>query len=172
MPATRNQSKRHYAIRIGLVLLIMFDTLRRSFLHHDAFDYTMLAVEVLVLLFIGIEAGIGIWRHFRVGHRKKRLRQYLIEGQALQTVDVSSHQREELAPWIAQVDTWINTTGEYLKKYSLEGTAAFLHDDTTKTRDSRTHFVGVSPFASHTFAILQQRLDNLRDILRNPDVYL
>lgn len=177
MPATRIQSKRQaqsrrYAIRIGLVLLIMLDTIRRSFLHHDAFDYTMLAVEVLVLVIIGFEAGIGMWHHFRVGHRTKRLRQCFIEGQVLQTVNVSSHQPEQLAPWIAQVNTWIKTTSEYLKECSLEGAAAFLHDDTTVTRDSRMHFTGVSSHAVGTYVILQQRLNNLRDILRDHDVYL
>ena len=41
--------KRRYITLVGVVLLTMLDTIRRAFMHHDAFDYMMLAVEVLVL---------------------------------------------------------------------------------------------------------------------------
>jgi hypothetical protein len=58
--------KRRYALRVGVVLLIMLDTLRRSFLQHDAFDRAMFVVELLVLALIAIEGLIHVVHWIKV----------------------------------------------------------------------------------------------------------
>ena len=74
---------RYYATRVGALLMIVADTLRRAFQRHDAFDHTMLIVEVLVLALIGGEIAYHIVRSFKIRRRKKRLLDDLQKGQTL-----------------------------------------------------------------------------------------
>ncbi|MGC2755474.1 hypothetical protein [Candidatus Binatus sp.] len=176
MPATRIKSKRHarsrhYAIRIGLVLVITADTLRRMLYGSRPIDKYTLAIGIVTLLIIGAEAIIHLWRYFRIERRKKQVLNYFIQGQALQGSPIAYENAVNIEPWREQLKTWIMTTSEFLRGCSPEACAAFLYDD-AKVRDVHMQFQGVSPFVYQEFATLQQRLTNLRDILENPDVYL
>jgi len=174
MPATRIQSKahsRHYAIRIGLVMVITADTLRRMIYGTRPIDYVMLVVEILVLLLIFGEIAVHANRYFRHRRRSGEVLKRLIKGQKLQSESPGTSGSGSLVtPWITATKEWANQTNDLLLKYSRAASAAFLHD--VGGADVSFGFGHVNAFAQHAYVQLQTRLNNLRDILENPDVYL
>jgi hypothetical protein len=167
---------RYYATRVGALLILIVDTLRRAFLKHDAFDYTMLVVEILVLALIGAEIAYHIWRGFKVGRRKKRLLEDLRKGQYLlgnaprSRIGENAPSREEMDAWIYSVVGWSAKTDALLRKYSAEARAAFIHDPgailtPVALNDLHSYMHG-------TYISLQRHLNNLRDLIEKSDVYL
>jgi hypothetical protein len=169
---------RFFALRLGAILLIMLDTLRRSFLHHDAFDRTMLVIELLVLSIIALEGLLHIGRHFKVRHRSRRLYKCFFEGQTLQNrvppPSVESLKQAGLsvvAPddWLQQVHKWSDSTNRLVRRYSPDASVMFLH--------SRGINFGVVEWdrihqsAKAAYSELYQQLNNLRAIIEKPDVF-
>jgi hypothetical protein len=176
MPATRigRKRSRHYAIRIGLVSLIMLDTFRRAFQKHDAFDYTMLAVEILVLGLIFYELASDRLHHWKINRHKKRLRPYYSTGLQFQH-EFQTHWRhissgihaEGALAWVTKVESWINDTNALLNKYSPEAAIAFA-------RDSTGHIMKYGNQSSTwaSYARLEACLKNLHGIIEEAEFYL
>jgi hypothetical protein len=158
---------RQYTFRIGIVLLIMLDTLRRSFLHHDAFDRAMLVVELLVLFLIGVEIAYHVVRHYVVRHRISVLYRCLSEGELLLIDAPKSGTAEDIKPWCDKAENWEKETANTLGTYSVHAGIAFLHSD-----GSITPAREIISIARDDCRYLQQCINNLLGIIEKPDVYL
>jgi hypothetical protein len=151
-------------------MLIMFDTIRRSFLAHDAFDRAMFVVELLVLAIIGIEAIIHTWHWRRIRRRTRRLRKCLAEGQSLQSRAFSLRSLEEVKMWNRETNAWVEDTKALLTRYSSQASAAFSHDPGRILNLAALHRIQGDAHAQYTK--LQDCLDGLLGIIEKPDVYL
>ena len=152
-------------------MLIMLDTLMRSFLRHDAFDRAMLVIELLVLFIIGFEAVVHAWGHFKVAHRLKHVRARFAEGQELQrNAPQLGARSEDVTRWVMNVDAWVNATNRLLTGYSYQASASFLHDPGHMFRLVTAHQIASA--AESPYAQLQDRLNNLKRIIETPNVYL
>ncbi|HEY9157385.1 hypothetical protein [Candidatus Binatus sp.] len=156
--------------------MIVADTLRRAFQRHDAFDYTMLIVEVLVLALIGGEIAYHIVRSFKIRRRKKRLLDDLRKGQLLlakaprSPIGREHPSREEMDAWIQLVHVWTIDTERRLRSYSTEALAAFIHDPGAILTPVALN--DLHSYQHGTYISLQRYLNNLRDIIEKSDVYL
>jgi hypothetical protein len=148
----------------------MLDTLRRMFEGSRPIDRVMLVIELLVLVLIAWEVGVGILerceakkRRKIVEQRRNEMRDAMVEGQRLlQTVPKLM---EPIAKWASDVDAWERETQELLRSYSAQAETAFLID---------TSFVpstiGAIP-DPRRYGKLMMRLQNLRAIIEKPEVY-
>jgi hypothetical protein len=175
MPATRIQSKlqtqsRHYAIRIGLVWLIMLDTIRRSFLQHDAFDRAMFVIELLVLALIAVEGIIHIVHWVKFRWRIRRARPFHLSGLLLQDEYRERYRSNPDASaadeWMKRVDTWTEATSAKIKRCSSDAAIAFRRDSGGVIR---LYGNQNSPQASYMW--LETRLNNLTEIIENAHNY-
>jgi len=162
------RTARYYTLRIGIVVVIICETLKRILYGAKPIDKTMLVVELLVLALIAGEVGHKVLRYFKVKHRVKRLQEKLAEGQQLQTEAALS--RNPSQEWVKQVNNWINLTEGQLKRYSPQASLSFQHDPGAMFNP----FVADSfqPEAKATYLRLQHCLNNLRRIIETSDVYL
>ena len=162
---------RHYTLRIGVVLLIMLDTLRHIFSGTRPIDAVMLVVELLVLAIIAVEALVHLMHWFKIRRRMKRLRERFAEGQALHHAPPSMGTApEEALAWNRKVEAWIDVTKALLDGYSAQASMSFQHDPGREFRLAATHKIATA--AELAYTRLQDCLNNLREIIENPDVYL
>lgn len=164
---------RHYALRIGVLLVITADTLRRLFLQGPRpIDYVMLVIEFLVLVLIGGEMAIHAYRYFRHEKRKRALLANLFEGQRLisEAPSTSVADYETAHRWELLVTQWRGGTTALLRQYSDAAAATFSQP--VGTLEATTHYANVSPYAQKGYREMQTGLNNLRLIIENPDTYL
>jgi hypothetical protein len=149
------------------------DTLRRFVGQHDAFDLTMLGIELLVLAVIGVEAIVHLWHWLKIKRHKKRVRPYYSDGLELQSEyqkrfrhDPTGTDQTPVVDWMQKVSLWIDATGEQLKKYSPDAVAAFMRDSGGLIRSyGNTN----SPQAS--YMRLEVCMNNLHEIIEQADFY-
>jgi hypothetical protein len=153
---------------VGIVVIVICDTLKRILYGARPIDKTTLVVELLVLALIAGEIGYKILRYFKVEHRIKRLRKKLAEGQQLQIEATSSRNPSE--EWATRVNGWIASTQKQLGRYSAQASLSFQHDPGAMFNP----FVAdaFEAGAKTTYLRLQHCLNNLRNIIETPDVYL
>jgi hypothetical protein len=134
-------------------------------------DILMLVVEVLVVLLIFGEMAVHANRYLRHRRRSRKLLIQLLEGQKLQAEPPGTSADSPLVvPWRTATKEWADETNALLLKYSQAASAAFLHD--VGGADASFGFGHVNSSAQPDYIRLQGRLNNLRSILENPDVYL
>ena len=123
-------------------------------------------------MLIAFEVGNGIWRNRKANKRVAAIFARLAKGQVLQTnappagtVDLNIS-----AQWVESVRAWIQQTHEFLGNYSPQAAASFLHD----RGGASVNYGGVSGLvqAREWYATLVSRLNNLKDIMEKPDIYL
>jgi len=165
--------KRHYPLRLGVLVLIMLDTFRRSFLEHDAFDQAMFVFELLVLVLIAFEGLVHLWSHAKRASRIRRLRPYQMRGFALLEEYQSKYRNDTTSDgkveWLTNVDAWEHSTVVRLQKYSADAAHAFMRDSSGVVAKW-----GGNPNQSvhGKYAWLQTYLNNLHEIIQNADAYL
>ena len=147
---------RRRVLYASVVLLMMLDTLKR-FSDSTAYAISMWLMELLVLLLIAYEVVAAICRHRVVKRRLNTLFKSMEKG----------HKLEEDVPhpgWPSdRISTWIQETQALLKSYSAQAEIAFLHDP---------HVIPPNyPLPVREYHLLVTRLNNLRAIMENPEVY-
>jgi len=152
-------------------MVLVCDTLRRILNGARPIDNTLLVVEILVLAFIAYEFFSGRFHRWKIHHRMKRLRERFAEGQALHHAPpwMGSASEETLA-WNRKVEVWIDVTKTQLAGYSAHASMSFQHDPGREFRLAATHKLATA--AELTYTRLQDCLNNLREIIENPEVYL
>ena len=157
-------------IRFLVVLLIMLDTLRRMFSDTRPVDVSMLVIELLVLLIIGIEGGIALVGWCRRRKKIAKVGEFMIRGQSIQSkAPVGQASQQNLTEWISLAEAWEKETNNYLSKYSAQATAAFLQDVSTAMMS--VSYNRVTPDIRVQFERFSTRLINLRSIMEKPEVY-
>jgi hypothetical protein len=152
-------------------VLSAVDTIRRSFLKHDAFDYAMIVIELAVLLLIAGEIGVHAKRYFRHRRRTRRILDFLSEGQRFQQKAPSLGAGvEEMSAWIDCVKAWSEQTSSLLSRYSSEASSSFFHKSGGVYESFG--YGHVAQGAQEWYITLQGRLNNLREIMEKPEVYL
>jgi hypothetical protein len=88
---SKSKLRRERGLQIGAALLILCDTIRRMLEGTRPIDLWMLVIELLVLLLIAYEVGIGIFRSRQdkkraqqVQARSEKIREVITAGQKLQ----------------------------------------------------------------------------------------
>jgi hypothetical protein len=156
-----------------LFFRIVPDALRCLFFDVRPFEYLMLVIEVLVLLLIAYEVGSGVWHRIRRTRRSRRVLTRLSDGQALQhAAPRRSADPATISLWTSNVRAWIDETNTLLCKYSLEASIAFLHNRGGADTSFGSALREVADGAQDPYVTLQERLNNLRSIIENPEVYL
>ncbi len=157
---------RHYAIRVGLVLIITADTFRRMLYGTRPIDEYMLVVELLALLIIGLEAAVHLTRHFKKRHRLRNLFNCLSHGQELLDRRPSDGPTA-WSDWKLRFKEWRDNTSKLLAHYSPQAAAFFLHRHDAPSRI----FLGIRQDPPPQIVELIEYLENLRSIMENPDIY-
>jgi len=166
------EKTRHYTLRIGIVIVIICDTLKRILYGARPIDKTSLVVELLVLALITYEVGSSIWHRIRQRRRSRRVLACFVQGKALE----GSAPRPEISDgtlisnWTKSVETWSAATLKLLTRYSAEASAAFLHQS-GGIESATTYNQEAAVGARETYKVLRDRLDHLHDIIKRPDVY-
>src|SRR5579863_4421539 len=136
---TRSQ----YGIRLIGILLVMLDVFRRSFLRHDAFDYTMMALAVAILILTAYQIFSDRFRIWRRKRRQAHLSLCLKTGEQLRESVPGPHYDEALSDdWTKQVEQWRNDTNALLASYSSAASSTFLH--TSGSVSLRENFYRIS----------------------------
>jgi hypothetical protein len=134
------------------------------------YDRTMLVIELLVFLLIAYEVFGGRLHRWKLNRRTRRARESFVKGRALQRdVPQKDSKREDVSQWRETVQNWITTTDKLLAGYSPQASASFLHDPGHMFRLAITHEIAAD--AEHRYTRLQDCLNNLREIIENPEVY-
>jgi len=163
---------------VAVVLVIMLDTLRRIFVGSRPIDVVMLVVELLVLLLIAYEVGSGVWHKLKMRHRRSALLPYLEKGQKLLLgiPDQALEPHETVERWMQEVESWTSETRNFLDEHSPNASFAFMSTVRSGTveraarRSDGTTF-RVTGSLGDAYQHLQTKLDNLRRIIEEPDVY-
>jgi hypothetical protein len=137
-------------------------------------DKMLLAVEVLALGFIVYEFFSGRFHRWKTHRRVKRIRRCFATGQQLQS-DAKNKIRyggpeEPMRAWIQSVTDWTQETDTQLKRYSVQASQAFQYDPGAMFNPLVADLF--EPTAKATYLRLQHCLNNLRQIMEKPDVYL
>lgn len=159
---------RWFALRIAVVLLIMLDTLRRMTEGIRPFDWVMLAVEVLVLVFVGGESITSFLHRRKVEKGKQALRGFINRGQALlNTLPAGS---ADWPQWEQSALGLIEEVKKYLGKRSPDALEAFLAETDWEHADRIRRFHPVLD-AKLLSQELSKRVANLHSIVLSADVY-
>jgi len=145
----------------------MFDEVR-------PFDWVMLAVEILVLLLIAYEVGIGLWRNRKTRNYLSALHGQMRKGLDLQTTapSVGMGETDAVRAWLRAVPGWVEETNTLLSGYSAQASASFLHKPHGEQAGRENDYRGIYHYGRLQYAELVERLNNLRTIMEKPDVYL
>jgi HAMP domain-containing protein len=136
-------------------------------------DRTVLVVDALVLAVIVTEYIHARNRERRMDRREQQklrriesLRQAMSQGRNLQhnvPKDISGA-AQVILDWRSSVRSWIEETRDLLKSYSAQAETSFLHDP---------HGIPANyPLAVPEYGQLVRALNNLREIMERPEVYL
>ena len=171
-----NSRTRLRSSKRAAAIVIMLDAITRiSRLLFDGarpIDRTVLGVDVLVLLVILVDSIRTRSRERRADQRERQRDQRLA---VVQHVMSKGHELEQDAPyptspsdaisrWKDLVNAWIRDTQALLKSYSAQAEASFLHDPHTIPPNYR--------LPVREYHLLVTRLNNLRGIMENSEVYL
>jgi hypothetical protein len=173
----KSKLRRGRSLQIGAVLLILCDTIRHMLEGTRPIDLWMLAIELLVLLLIAYEVGIGVVRSREdkkraglVCVRSEKIREIITRGQELQReAPRSGTAPMEAATWIDAEREWHKGTKALLESYSPQAAVALMHDT---SGEAPPWWDSIATGARNEYATLICSLNNLRDILERPNVYL
>jgi hypothetical protein len=90
-------------------------------------DWVIIAIDLLVLLIIGLEYGSHLVRNRRVAKRVKKLHKELIKGQEIFNAVPPGSRPEDVDGWTRRVEVWMNDVAGLLAGYSDQSLAAFNH---------------------------------------------
>jgi hypothetical protein len=150
-----------------VLILILLDTIQRLFGDTRPIDWLMLIVEVLVLILIAYEVAKPMIRRFRVRRRIAVVLGCVSEGMQLKQ-EASRLTVPDLDRWKDSIQTWSNTAFEKVNRMSPQAGDRFAN--VTSLRASS--YLGIIPEAQDIYALLIYRLEVLRAIAGEPDVYL
>jgi hypothetical protein len=159
-------SVRRRAIYLGTVLSLMLQSLKQ-FSHSDAYLITMWLMEFLVLLLIAWEVIAAIRRHHVMRKKLKRLFTAMEDGQKLRALAPVRTGYEETMTWVESVKAWTDGTAMLLQGYSQSAALFFLHQDDLSVKLNPPS--GVTRVGD--YMQLVRRLNNLRSIMENSEVY-
>jgi len=163
------------ALRAAIMICVILDTIRRVWFGSSPAERVLMALELPVTLFIGIEFVAFVihgWRERRRKRRARKILERLTIGQKIQAdaPKGSGASREAVAAWESAANQWTDQTNALLSRYSASASVSFLHSKGgANVSFGHGH---INPYAQHAFIDLQERLNNLRSILESPDVYL
>lgn len=165
----------------------MLDAVKRLLLDGARpIDRTILVVDLLVLLVI-----LGEWIRSEIRERRAETRERAAEQRRLKAEERAEEIKKRIAilqgmmregrvvqdsvpdinnpmraaEWRNSVHIWTEKTRALLKSYSPQAETAFLHN-------SYSFIVAVTNAAPKEYTELAERLNSLRGIIENPDVYL
>jgi hypothetical protein len=163
----------------------MYNTIRHLFDGVRPFDWLMLVIEVMVLVFVAYEVIAGFIHGREVRKRQRELEsrihrtnQFVSQGQLLQKtvvrdgrdVDRTASLFKSALQWRSDVASWIMDTNGFLKECSTQASAKFLDDSLTFTfRDTSNKYC---PETEASYETVNRRLNNLQSIVQNPLAYL
>jgi hypothetical protein len=131
-------------------------------------DRATLIIELLVLVLIAYEVGHPIYHQRKVRRRSRAITGFVESGRKLQNLAPGIEASDaEVSQWIESVEAWNNETHDFLKRYSAEAAASYLHNPGKFSGD----YMGVAVKAQRVRRGLEERLNNLRDIMEKADVY-
>jgi hypothetical protein len=143
----------------------VLDSLERV-LDRDPIVWAMLVIEILVLSIIAYQAVRAATDRFRIGRRKEVLLKLMSQGQAIfQSAPHMSHP-EMAEGWNEQVDAWRKEAESVLSGYSPQAVEAFKF-----TGPEVTNYNHIAPGTRSHYGAMMARLENLRNIMENPDLY-
>lgn len=162
---SKQQSNLWYAVRFAVALVMILDSFRR----HDAFEYTMLAVGIAVLVLTSYQFFAQKLRDRTIRKRKAVLFPVLRQGEELlRQCPLRTASQIEIDTWRKHVADWIAGTASILAQYSTHATASFQHDVVSLDPNIR---VRIHEFSVETHRELRNRLTSLRGILERPEIY-
>jgi hypothetical protein len=167
----RPKKKPFYAIRLGVAIVLMLDSIRHSFCQHDAFDYTSLAVGFAVLVLTAYTFfSERIYRR-KLDRALQRIGASLAAGQNLQDrAPGMGMPSKDVDTWNAQSREWIEHTTAMLASYSPEASTSFRHNPGRVARYAETHQLATN--AEGTYTKLQDSVNNLQQIMEVPAIYI
>jgi hypothetical protein len=167
----QHRTRRRYTLQIGIGLIVMLDAFRHSFSRHDAFDYTMLAVGIVVLILTAYQVSSDPLRAWKRSRSTTKLLPYFKQGEELYaSVPRQSFEQGPAIEWTKRVEQWTKETNILLEQLSPAASAAFLHITGGITASEDWHRIHAHVYDS--YRQLMERLNNLRTILETPEVYL
>ena len=154
------------AIYFGAVALVVCETLRRIMYGIRPFDWVMLIVEVLVLIFIAAEIVPSLRHKARARKRQRVLFSLLTEGQAILNQAPSPFVQDSVHAWGVSVDAWSAKVTKVLADYSQHALASFNHQPQVGMP-----FHHIATGAWPHYGKLTARVENLRNIIEKPEIY-
>ena len=149
------------------------------------FDWWMLAIEALVLLFVGYEVSVTIVHQIQGKIRSKRLREiekslrsFLSSGIAIKNkvsrwTTTSTYDEE----WVQSIKSWCIDVENYLDRQNSENAAnefrhvALLSQDQRQHLDDHGSIFHISGHMGDMFQLLSVRLENLHRIAQHCEDY-
>jgi hypothetical protein len=144
--------------------------------YHSKFDWSMMGLEILVVLLILWEIVFGgeVLHRWKVRKRIKSLLALVSAGQRLQRsvpgfgYSLPNVSMEVRGKWDGDVASWIMETHHILDSYSEQAAAKFSDDSTLKYAPEHEN---IEPTCWKTYDSLNHRVSNLLSIMQHPEVY-
>jgi|HubBroStandDraft_5_1064220.scaffolds.fasta_scaffold11766_4 hypothetical protein len=166
-------SRGRQVIRLVAGGYALIDAIRRIwhvvFGRPQPIEWWLLGADLaIVFLIIWLDVPERFHRR-RINKRVVTLFEYIHRGQLLKASSPHSLEDDKLVPsWLNAVKEWNAESLHFLESCSPQARAAFLiSDETAHTREVSTVPLG----ARWSYGAMLDRLDNMRKIAENPDVY-
>jgi hypothetical protein len=167
----------------ALTLLALCNTLRRiMFEGVKPFDWLMLIVEVLVLIFVGYEVGVTIANQIQRAKRQKKLREieailrsFVLSGEMVKR-SVPGSPYDYSNEWVQSGKEWMKKVEEYLGQSSDKALIEFRRM-TIISHEQRKHITAdgqifyIAGSMGDAFQLLCMRLENLHQIAHKVEDY-
>jgi hypothetical protein len=173
----------------AITVLVMCNTITHIMFdeHIRPFDWWMLGIEAAVLILIAYEVGVNVVRHHRAIKRQQeldgrvnRIMGFVSSGQALEhTVPPDGMPplgsagvaiQTAAAEWKSDVQSWIMDAHKFVGSCSPRASAKFLDD--SRAASFRDTSIKYRPDTASHYETINRRLNNLQDIVQNPEAYL
>jgi hypothetical protein len=157
---------------------VLVDAIYRLFEGSRPIDWLILGVDGLVLFVIVLFEAPEWWHKRSVAKKTKSLIPLLEAGRHLQFSIPYQHQEisPELSEWADTAKSWWEDAESVLANMSPKAAVAFSHinfapaDRTAMDRSGRPYHV--SGYIGDIYQTLQMKLNNLKNVIENPETYL
>ncbi len=157
---------RRFALNLAVLIFVVLASESHRYGEATWYVISMWVMTFLVLALMLYNQGIDAYRKRKRNRRLASLYALMSKGQDLERTAPGVRANEQITAWHDSVKQWAKDTSEALAAYSPQAAAAFNQYSGAPENYRHVHSSIVT-----TYDALLRRLDSLKEVMENPDVY-